>query len=288
MKKLILFLYILGTGVLNSFGQVVTSEPAEYNDPSQQVKLIVNLDQLDQTLDHVINLMADADAGLDLFIWTWKPFEFPAGSPKANGLGGAPWKNSNDTLKMTKEADHIYSFTMVPTEFYEVDAATVYAEDIHFLVKPKDGGGYGDPDRKSTDLTFEVNPPNLVRPVVYGFPSAAIQDDIFRIVYDNTRETKTSMQNIAPGNCYIYLEVTLTDGTIIKPSTFFQVGNNPDLEMTDLGGGSFEKAFIPELFFGLAPGQKIDILKGVVMKKVFLSGDDRVDLDFTIDMACWN
>jgi hypothetical protein len=288
MKKFALCLLMIGAGVFNSYGQVVTSEPVEYTDPSQQLKLIVNLDQLDQTLDHVINLIADADAGLDLYIWTWKPFEFPAGSPKANGLGGAPWKNSNDALVMTKEADHIYSITMVPTEFYEVDAATVYAEDIHFLVKPKDGGGYGDPDRKSTDLTFEVNPPNIARPVVYGFPSHAKQDDIFRIVYDNDKELKTSMQNIGSGNCYIYLEVTLVDGTVIRPSNFFQVGSNPNLEMADIGGGSFEKAFIPQDFFGLTAGQKIATLKAVVMKKTFLSGDDRVDNDFLIDIAGCN
>ena len=288
MKKIALFLLLCGTGFLPAFGQVVTSEPVEYTDPAQPLKIIVNLQQLDQTLDHVLNLIADAEAGLDLYIWTWKPFEFPAGHPKANGIGGAPWKNSNDLLKMTKEADYIYSYSMTPTEFYEVDAATVYAEDIKFLVKPKDGGGYGDPDRKSTDLTFEVNPPTVAKPVVYCFPTMALQDDIFRIVYDNDRETKTSMQNIASGNCFIFLEATLTDGTIVKPSTFFQVGNNPDLEMMDIGGGSFEKVFIPELFFGLQPGQKIDILKGVVMKKVFLTGDDRVDNDFILDMTCWN
>ena len=138
--------------------QVVTSDPSDYTNPTQSVKIIVDLNQLDQTIEHVQLLIADADSSKDLFIWTWKPFEHPAGHPFANGIGAQPWKNSNDTLKMTKESDRIYSFTMIPTEFYGVDEITVFTEDIHFLVKPKDGGGYGDPDRKSTDLVFEINP----------------------------------------------------------------------------------------------------------------------------------
>jgi hypothetical protein len=270
------------------FGQAVTSEPSEYTNPSEEVKIIVNLDLLDQTLEHTLNLIADADAGLDLYIWTWKPFEFPAGHPKANGEGAQAWKNSNELLKMTREADHIYSYTMIPTEFYEVDAATVYTEDIHFLVKPKDGGGYGDPDRKSEDLTFVVDPPNVERPPVYGFPSQPLQDDIFRIVYDNSKETKASMQNLGAQECYVFLEVRLTDSTIIRPSTIFQVGNNPNLQMKQISAGTFELVMIPELFFNLQPGQKIDTFKAIVIRQVFISGDDRVDDDFIIDMACWN
>ncbi len=119
--------------------QVVTSDPNDYTNPTQSVKIIVDLNQLDQTIEHVQLLIADADSSKDLFIWTWKPFEHPAGHPLANGFGAQAWKNSNDTLKMTKEADHIYSYTMIPTEFYGVDAATVFTEDIHFLVKPKMG-----------------------------------------------------------------------------------------------------------------------------------------------------
>lgn len=268
--------------------QPVTSEPAEYTDPNTEVKIIVNLALLDQTLEHTQLLVEAANNGLDMYIWTWKPYEFPAGSPKANGEGSQAWKNSNELLKMTQESDLIYSYTMIPTEFYEVDAATVYQEDIHFLVKPKDGGGYGDPDIKSEDLTLEINPPNVARTVVYGFPSAPLQDDIFRIVYDNYREEKVSMQNLPADQCYVFLELTLTDSTVITPSTFFQVGNNPDLQMKNIGSGIFELVMIPELYFNLQPGQKIDKLKAILMKKQFLSGADRVDDDYIIDMACWN
>jgi len=266
--------------------QVVTSDPSDYTNPTQSVKIIVDLNQLDQTIEHVQLLIADADSSRDLFIWTWKPFEHPAGHPFANGIGAQPWKNSNDTLKMTKESDRIYSFTMIPTEFYGVDAAAVFTEDIHFLVKPKDGGGYGDPDRKSTDLVFEINPPSIEKEVVYSFPSNALQDDFIRIVYDNYRDTLAAMQDIVAGECYVHLKAVLTDGSVVQPSPYFSAGDNPDLEMKDLGTGTFEKTIIPEIFFGLQDGQKIDRLIAVVFKKapIYI----RVEKDLVVDMSCWN
>lgn len=286
MKKNLhyLVLVILVASKMNA--QVVTSDPNDYTNPTQSVKIIVDLNQLDQTIEHVQLLIADADSSRDLFIWTWKPFEHPAGHPFANGIGAQPWKNSNDTLRMTKESDRIYSFTMIPTEFYGVDAAAVYTEDIRFLVKPKDGGGYGDPDRKSTDLVFEINPPSIEKEVVYSFPSNALQDDFVRIVYDNDRDTLAAMQNIIAGECFVHLKAILTDGTIVQPSPYFDAGNNPELEMKDRGAGTFEKTIIPEIFFGLQDGQKIDVLIAVVFKKAAIYV--RVEKDLVLDMSCWN
>ena len=55
--------------------------------------------------------------------------------------------------------------------------------------------------------------------------------------------------------------------------------------MKDIGGGSFEKTIIPEAFFNLQDGQKIDQLIGVVLRK---STYNRVTKDLKIDMSCWN
>ena len=286
MKKIFLLLVLLNTFFFHTSAQVVTSDPSDYTNPNQEVKIIVNLDQLDQTLEHVQLLIADADSSKDLFIWTWKPYEHPAGHPLANGIGAQAWKNSNDTLKMTKEANHVYSYTMIPTEFYGVEAAAVFTEDIHFLVKPKDGGGYGEPDRKSTDLIFEINPPSIEKEVVYSFPSKILQDDFIRIVYDNYRDTLAAMQNIVAGECYVHLKAVLTDGTVKQPTLYIYTGDNPDLEMKYLGAGTFEKTIIPEIFFGLQDGQKIDRLIAVVLKKALIYF--RVEKDLVVDMSCWN
>lgn len=149
--------FLLGAFISKAQSPGVTIEPTTYSDPSTELKIIVNLNELlDQTNDYVQNLIADADANLGIYFWTWKPYEFPAGSPKENGIGAQAWKNSNEILIMTKESDRVYSFTFTPTDFYEVSPAAVYIEDIHFLVKPKDGGGFGAPDRKSPDLMIDI------------------------------------------------------------------------------------------------------------------------------------
>jgi hypothetical protein len=266
----------------------VSTIPTENINPADTLKFIVNLDELDVSKDYVQNLIADADAGLDLFIWTWKPFEHPAGDSLVNGLGGAPWKNSNPALKMTKEANHLYSYTLVPTQWYGVDAATVYSEDIHFLVKPKDGGGYGDPDRKSDDLVVKIDPPATERDPVFQFPSRAGQDDIITIVYENWRETKPSMQNLNADSVYVHAECKLMDGTIIKvPSNYFlDPTTEPKAKMTQVEDGVFELLMIPEKYFSLQATDEIEEIKVVVRQPVFLGGQERVDKDMIITIKC--
>jgi hypothetical protein len=158
MRRIVLIsIIMLGALVSKAQSPGVSIEPAAYSDPSTELKIIVNLNELaDQSSVYVQNLIADADANLSIYFWTWKPYEFPPGSPKENGIGAQAWKNSNELLVMTKESDRVYSFTLTPTAFYEVSPATVYMDDIHFLVKPKDGGGFGAPDRKSPDLSIDI------------------------------------------------------------------------------------------------------------------------------------
>ncbi len=280
MKKHILLLFIF---VLPQLGWAqVTSDPKEDIDPEDSLIIYVDLALLNQTLDYVQNLMAAHTNGEDMYFWTWKPFEFPAGHPKENGSGGAPWKNSNELLKMTAEGGTVYSYTMVPTLFYEVDAATVYKEDIHFLVKPKDGGGYGDPDIKSGDLLLAIDPPVTDKKPVFGFSTKLRQDDIYTVYYDNDREKKASMLNLDPNECYAYAECKLESGTVVKVANFFAVGNTPQLQMEYYDQGKFRLTMVPQDFFSLNSGDKIETMRFVVMKKVYIDAKDRVDENFDV------
>lgn len=284
LKNILLASMILIGGVVKA---QLTTEPPEDIDPEQTLKIIVDISQMDASLEHVQNLQADAAAGLDLYIWTWSPFEFPAGHPKTNGTGAEAWKNSNELLKMTKEAENIYSYTMVPTEFYEVDAATVYDKDIMFLVKPKDGGGYGDPDRKSGDFTIAVDPPKLDRDPGYAFPAAGMADDIFTIYYENDRERKAEMQNLDPNDCYVYAQATLSDSTVVKIApNFFSVSGYPELKMDYIGDEAFRKFIYPNDFFTVPQGLNITEMIFVIMRGTYLSSKDRVDYDIPIKLGC--
>ena len=267
----------------------VSTEPAkaEEIDPNGTLKIIVDLTQMDDSQEYVQNLQQAAADGEDLFIWTWSPAEHPFGHPLANGTADPTWKNSNDTLMMTKEAENIYSYTMVPTEFYEVDAQTVYENDIMFLVKPKDGGGFGDPDRKSDDYTIEVNPPSLERNPAYFFPGRFQENDLVVLFYDNKEEENPNLQNLDPAEAYFYAEAVLSDSSIVRiaPNSF-TVGNYPELQLESFGDGIFKKYFIPNQFFDVPQNLEIASLKFFVQKKTYFSGADRISYDLDAKLSC--
>ena len=283
MKKIsILFALTLG---LSASAQISTI-PDENIDPADSLEIIFDPAGLDLAVENEALLKAAIDAGEDMYIWTWKPTEHPDGHPMVNGTGSAPWKNSNDSLVMKKNADGTFSWKIVPTLFYEVDATTVYNEDIHFLVKAKDGGGYGDPDVKSDDQSVAIDPPATERNPFYHFPIKVLIDDVITLRYENWREEKASMQNLASDDCYAYAKVVYTDGTSEQIENTFNVGSNPNLQMTDVGDGNFEMLIVPTKHFNLNPNKEVDYLEFIAMRKNFASGADRVTEAVVIPIFC--
>ncbi len=265
----------------------VTTEPPEYEDPESELKIIVDLSQLDASLEHTQNLLDAAAAGEDMYIWTWSPAEHPANHPLTNGLGSEPWKNSNDSLIMTKEAENVYSWTIIPTEFYEVDAQTVFENDISFLVKPKDGGGYGDPDIKSEDLTVAVDPPNTERNPAFLFPAFFSDDDLVMLYYDNKLEEVSGMQNLATDDVWFFAEATLSDSTSIKiANNAFDVPNHPELQMEHKGDGIYKVFFVPRDFFNVPSGKTITQIVMYVQRRVFVGGGSRISYDIVAELGC--
>lgn len=278
---------LMACGLSLSLNAQITTEPAEYQDPEAEVKIIVNLAQLDASLDHTQNLLDAADAGEDMYIWTWSPAEHPANHPLVNGTGSAPWKNSNDALRMTKEGDKLYSFTMIPTQFYEVDAQTVFDNDISFLVKPKDGGGYGDPDIKSEDLTLPVDPPVTERNPAFLFPGTFSDEDLVMFSYDNKLEEVEGMQNLAADDVWFFAQATLSDSSVVRIApNAFSVPNYPELQMDSFGNGIFKKFFVPRDFFNVPTDKSITKVTLYIQRRVFTGGGSRIAYDVIADLAC--
>ncbi|MCH1401470.1 MAG: hypothetical protein L7U78_02970, partial [Schleiferiaceae bacterium] len=267
-KSITLFALTLGV-VANA---QISTVPDENIDPADSLEIIFDPAGLDLSDEPQDLLQQAIDAGEDVYLWTWKPGEHPDGHPLVNGTGSAPWKNSNEALKFTPNADGTFSFKMVPTLWYEVDAATVYSEDIHFLVKAKDGGGYGDPDVKTPDQVINIDPPATERNSFYHFPNKVMADDIVALRYENWREDKASMQNLAEDDCYVYAKVIFTDGTFSQIENTFNVGTNPKLKMNYIGDGNFEMLIVPTEHFNLNPMKEVDYLEFIAMRKNFASG----------------
>ena len=280
MKRILLsILFLLSIKFVSAQAAWIEPDPT---DVTKAVRLYVDLDKLDLSKEHNQLLLNDPGP---FYIWTWSPFEHPVGSPKVNGLGEKAWQNSNELLKMTKDdtkGPKVYFYEMIPTEFYEVSAATVYEKGINFLVKPKNGGGYGDPDIKSNDFILAVNPPKTDKGTLYPFPSVILQDKLLAIVYDNTIEKKATMQNLADGDALLYIKATVEDTataviSTIEPSRFLQLQNNPKLVMKKDATGKFKIYMIPDKFLNIPAGSILKEIELTVRKRAWAGGADQID-----------
>jgi len=307
MKKLI-FTAIISFVSSVAFGQV-TSDPVEFT-PDQEIKIIVDLNATSNDW----GIVEIAASGEDMYIWTWNPYEWGANDSLANGLGSQAWKNSNPALKMTKEAEGIYSYTLTPTEFYAVDAATVYDKDIEFLVKPLDGGGYGDPDRKTEDLRLAVDPAITVKNPGYAFPVNPSADDVIEINYEYSRENFSDGRMLrreindptcattllGEGEVWMFAEATTEDSVKHVISNFFTTPQNPDLLMDIKENGDYVRYIVPNEFFGdvIPPGSgEIISVRFVPMTDYFIVNpigmdaacgikENRTGIDIVIELAC--
>lgn len=264
----------------------ISTVPDQNIDPADTLDIIFNPAEMDLTVEHQDRLKQAIDAGEDMYIWTWQPAAHPDGHPFVNGTGSAPWKNSNDTLRLTANANGTFSWKIVPTLWYEVDATTVYAEDIHFLIKAKDGGGYGDPDVKTDDQLIRIDPPATDRNPFYHFPNVVQIDDVVTLRYENWREEKASMQNLDSNDCFAYAKVYYTDGSVDQIENAFNVGTNDDLQMQWLGDMNFEMQIVPNEHFTLDANKTVDYLEFVAMKRNFATGADRVTDAVIVPIEC--
>lgn len=279
MKQLIstlLFSFIS----LGAFSQAAFLDKPDDFDPTKSTKIMVNLKLTKNELGIVEIAQTE-----DMYLWIWKPKEHPKGHALENGIGATAWKNSNPALKMTKESEGVYSYTFIPTVFFECDAALVYKEDFHFLVKPLDGGGFGDPDKKTEDLEILVDQPTGPAVKIKSLPQGkgikkdtliSTQLDVFSIVYNNTVEDKVSMQNAT--DLYIYAVATDENNVTYKiSSNAKKVADFPQLKMRTRGDGVFQSSIIPEQFFNIPSGIKIKKMEFDIVKPNLINTDDTLD-----------
>lgn len=290
--RILLLLSLLAGGALRA--QIAWTEPAgnDFN-PDDSVSLYINLNNT----ENFGGILDSALKGVDMYIWTWKPKEHPVGHPLVNGLGERPWQNSNDALRLTHMGGGIFRYRMVPTQFYEVDAATVFAEDFSMLVKPKNGGGYGAPDIKTADIIIRVDPPSFGPRKVYSFPDQLNPDgamaigpnDFFSLFYDNTIEEKTTLQNSSLP-FYVYVRAYLDDGTELRPVQLRQVVNNDQFMMKPVTGspGKHRYTIVPnKLLAGSIPaGKKLVRLRLQIIRKDFVNSAQAVDGEYNYYLNC--
>ena len=269
------------------YAQVAWVEPKK-PDVTKPIRIYCDISK--STAETADAMKANTDG--PYYIWTWKPAETRADS-LVNGIGDKPWKNSNEKLKMTKDDTkgiNVWYYEMIPTEFYAVDPTVVYSQGISLLVKPKDGGGYGDPDVKTEDLSITIDPPSVDRGILYSLPKTIFSDQITTLIYDNPNEPKTTMQNLVDGDVFMHIIATAQDslGTkvTIEPNKFFKVTDNPKLKMKKMSDGKFKLTMIPDRFLMIPSGFSLIDLEITVRKKNYVSNADQTDKKVKLMSGC--
>ena len=282
MKYILSIILLVFTNSL--FAQAAWVEPTPI-DPEEPVTLYVNLNQTE---------CPDlASVGVDLFLWTWRPAELDAGKELANGT----WDSSNEALKMTDEGEGVFSFTLTPTEFYEVSGDIVYEEGFCFLVKAKDGAGglTSCSEDKTEDLCIEIEAPVLFRPKVYSLPQAVVEDsipvdptEVFSLIYNHNLEQKEGV--VDASSFYVFARAIGTDGNLYQIAQPNQISNTPALKMNDDGRDYHYWTVVPkDLFSDILPaGVQLSSLTLQIAKEGATSGADLVDGTFDYIFQCNN
>lgn len=268
MKKLLILLFA-GCWGIQAQAQTAYVLPSP-TDANEEVTLYIDLNQsTDGTQNNALKAILTDHPDDDVYLWSWNPAE-PVG-------GNGTWGESNESLKLTKISNLLYSITFVPTEFYGVDGSQLFINGISCLAKLKDGNAYSGPEydyggeAKSEDLTIVVIPKLCDRRICI-FPEIRQEDDYVTITYDNTQEPLEGLQNMGTDECYIYLVARISTFNFYEYVPATEVENTPILRLEAVPGepGKFEYIFIPrDLFTMIPPEQKIQDLVFRIMRPGF-------------------
>lgn len=237
--------------VLIGQSQGIYFDPAP-TDVTAPARLYVDVSSSDCNCPELLDVNPDDNP---LYIWAWNPNESRA---PVNGLDitNGDWGSSNDNLVMEQDPDNpnLWYFDFVGAsmaEFYQVPAATLYAEGIDFLVKEKNGAPADLPEQKSPDLSIIPEPLGCFEKIC-PFPTTFFQDEYFFITYDNTQETISGLQNLGPDECYVWYRISVNGGSlqiVQEESEKFRMNYD--------GEGQFSLVMIPEEYFELAEGDEL-------------------------------
>lgn len=265
-------------------GQFAWFEPA-VPDVTQEVTIYVDTSQDPDCASLSGNME-------QLYLWTWMP------SDPAIVDGNGTWGNSNEVMAMTNVEADLWSFTMIPTEFYGLDADAIYENGFSFLAKRKDGGGGGDcsaetgTEFKTSDVTLAIPSPFSATKKVFSVPEVVddslyiSRGDVFSIVYDNNLEEKATM--IGASSVWVYLRFVGDDGNTYNYASLSQIGNTPELEMTTPGNGKFYFSILPsEMAASVLPvGIELETIRCQLVTIPLCGSDCAVDGEFQFTYKC--
>jgi hypothetical protein len=238
MKKIILF---IGTFILliNLNAQdAAWIEPGPAADVTSEIKLYVDVSHPDCECPNLLN------SDEPMYLWTWVPGDPPSG----NGA----WDASNPSLEWVQEGPNLYSFAMIPIDFYGVEAPVVYTDGISFLIKKFNGSDVdGTGENKSKDFHIDIEPVGCVN-TLCAFPEVFQEDDYLTMIYNNKKELHGQLQDIEPDDCWMLpvavaggMEYPYHNGPVSDPAIL----DRPELHMKYEDNGRFYSTILSDDFF---------------------------------------
>lgn len=201
-------------------------------------------------------------------MWTWQP-----GDPTP---GNGDWDNSNEDMKMTQDENdaNLWFFKMVPTDFYGVNDATVYANGLSFLAKFKDGGSGGgsENENKSDDFNIGIIAPPCNKKLC-PHPQIFLQEDYFTAYYNNALETNTELQNLGPDEVMFHAAGIGESGTIYQAVLQTDLWTLPEHAMVyEPSTGLYSTTIIPEDHLSIPEDDPLVELRITFVKKIDPTG----------------
>lgn len=203
-----------------------------------------------------------ADINEDIYLWSWYPSEPDAG----NGA------NSSDFAKLTKVEGNVWKISMIPTEYYGVEASQISA--FYGLLKTKNFS------KATGAFAPDSDPPNHIS--IYGLNTiqgeAIIDYHPKQFKLDRPLSVLVNANNTWPDKC----EGNPVQGELANaPNVHVHSGintwskvveNNPananKTKLTHLGGGIYRWDIIPNEYFDLVTGFPVENIS-----MVFASSD---------------
>lgn len=292
--KILIYLALSLVAVAEISAQRAWSVPATVTDPSASVTIYVDINGAHNGPGvGCTNLLGTTET---LYIWAWG----------ASGRPGGDWNNyiPDPALAWTKETSmgtDVYSFTMIPSQFYGATDAQVYTNDINFLIReivPGSGGCAGG-ERKTGDMKILVDPPYVPVLKVRSFPKPLNayndvpfnKEDAFTLVYDANMEQEQRL--IGQSDFFVYPILKTVSGQTIRYPGVNSPGsaqNYPELQMAQNSDGTFTWSVFPDTFFNIPAGEELSEIKFKIIKRGASVAQDQVAIDgvydFTFKVSC--
>lgn len=247
MKRLIFIIAIIGlfgfSGYSQVCGSLIVSTLPEEPTAIDEITLTVEFTcpEFDQWGEE------------DIYLWVWtEGLEQPVGLPDMfpdaddvqplNGLGDQAWKNSNPYLQMEKIGERKYQYVFTPTIMFKLNPSDL--RSMGFLCKPKDGGGYGDPDRKTENQEIVFKSLTFLEDLGRTFPATVSANDIVTIYFNQGLSDEADVSTYT-GDLYISI-TPYTDNTPVGEKVTIQTLTQPRGDFT-------------EYYVTLIPNEHLDI-----------------------------